>query len=210
MSVHSIMGVPMTKPRTRAARKKATRAKLLEATYELFSEQGIVATRTLEVATAADVAHGTIFSHFATREDLVAAVVAEYGGQIAKRLETLVREPATLREVLCAHLAGLSEQEGFYSRLVMEGPQLPTSAADRLTDIQSTIAICFSAAAEREKAEGRIRFGRVDLLFDTWLGLIHHYICNRKTFATGKQPILIERGPELVDHFMELLSKEGS
>ncbi len=210
MSAHSIRRRPMTKLKNRAVQKQATRAKLLDASYWLFSEQGILTTRTLEVATAANVAHGTIFSHFATREDLVAAVVAEYGGQIAKRLEALVRKQATLREVLSAHLAGLSEQEGFYSRLVMEGPQLPTSAASRLSDIQSTIASYFSEAAEREKAEGRVRFGRVDLLFDTWLGLIHHYICNRDVFSTGKQPVLIERGPELLDHFMDLLSKEES
>ncbi len=192
----------------RAEQKQATRDRLIQVSFELFSQQGILATRTLEIATAAGVAHGTIFSHFATRDDLVTAVVSKSAGQIARRLNELVEQRATLREVLTSHLACLSEQEDFYARLVMEGPLLPSSVRRRVSDIQSTIAFSFAEAAESERAEGLIRFQRVDLLFDTWLGLVHHYICNRDLFSNGGEPVLIQRGPELLQHFLSLIAEE--
>jgi hypothetical protein len=46
------------------------------------------------------------------------------------------------------------------------------------------------------------------LLFNTWIGLIHHYLMNRELFAPGAS--VVERhGRELLDHFMYLISKGG-
>ena len=198
----------MAETNKRAEQKQATRLRLLAASRRLFADQGILATRTLEVATAAKVAHGTIFAHFSTREDLVTAVVDEYAGRTAKELGKLGGGGVGLREVLAAHLAGLSEQEDFYARLVMEGSALPAIARQRFHDIQATISSVFTEAAAREKAAGKIHFSDVAMLFDTWLGLIHHYVCNRDLFAHANRPVLADRGPELLEHFLLLIEKE--
>jgi len=43
------------------------------------------------------------------------------------------------------------------------------------------------------------------LLFNTWLGLIHHYLGNRDLFAPGHS--VVERhGSMLLDHFVGLLA----
>ena len=47
------------------------------------------------------------------------------------------------------------------------------------------------------------------MLFDTWLGLIHHYVCNRDLFARANRPVLSDRGPELLEHFLLLIEKES-
>ena len=43
------------------------------------------------------------------------------------------------------------------------------------------------------------------LLFNTWLGLLHHYVANRDLFAPGGS-VLERRGNELLDHTMHLLA----
>jgi AcrR family transcriptional regulator len=189
---------------SRRVRKEQTRSALMEAALELMTEQGIAATRTIDVAERAGVAHGTVFVHFATRDDLVAAVVGRHAGDIAGRLHELSRESGSVRAVLEGHLEGLAEHEAFYARLVMEGPLLPPYARSTLLGIQSAISANLAEAAEREMAEGRIRPMPVDLLFNTWLGLVHHYIANRVLFAPGQS--VIERwGPTLLNHYLGLL-----
>jgi AcrR family transcriptional regulator len=190
---------------TRKQQKERTRQRLLDAARSLFAQQGITATRTLDVARAAGVAHGTVFTHFPTREELVEVVVGEFAAAVAMRIHTIVDQGAGLREVLVAHLDGLGEDEALYARMVMEGPLLPRPARVTLTGIQSVISFHLFAAAERELADGRIRPMAQHLLFNTWLGLVHHYVCNRDQFAPGGS-VLDRCGPELIDHYLGLLA----
>lgn len=190
---------------SRSARKEQTRSALIDAALDLMADQGITATRTIDVAERAGVAHGTVFVHFATRDDLIAAVVSRHAGEIAVRLHELGRGRGSVREVLEGHLAGLAEHEAFYARLVTEGPLLPPYARATLLGIQSAISANLAAAAEQEMDEGRIRRMPMDLLFNTWLGLVHHYIGNRELFAPG-QSVIDRWGPTLMNHYLGLLS----
>lgn len=52
-------------------RKRETRARILEAAGELFGEQGVEATKVVEICARADVAHQTFFNHFARKRELL-------------------------------------------------------------------------------------------------------------------------------------------
>src|SRR5258708_6380638 len=54
---------------------KSARERLLTAAYELFSRRGIRAVGTDEVIERAGVARATLYRHFATKDDLVLAVL---------------------------------------------------------------------------------------------------------------------------------------
>jgi AcrR family transcriptional regulator len=190
--------------RVREAKKRSTRSRLIETAFELFSGRGISATRTLEVARKAGVSHGTVFAHFPTKEQLIVEVIEEYGRRVVERIHERVERGAPVRRVLQAHLEGLAEYESFYARLVIEGPSLPFEARTALLGIQSAISFHLAEAAEAEMNEGAIKTMPIHLLFNTWLGLVHHYVVNRDWFAPGK-PVLAARGAELLDHFMGLL-----
>lgn len=193
---------------SRADRKQQTRMLLIETALDLMAERGIAATRTIDVAERAGLAHGTVFVHFATRDELVDAVVGEHAEQIASRLHELAGNEATVHDVLAAHLAGLAEHEAFHARLVMEGPLLPPYARATLLGIQSAISAHLAQAAGFEMATGKIKTMPVPLLFNTWLGLIHHYLTNRDLFAPGES--VVERwGPALLDHYSGLLRPTG-
>ncbi|MEN8235453.1 MAG: helix-turn-helix domain-containing protein [Actinomycetota bacterium] len=195
---------PFEPPTTRRARKEHTRRLLIDGALDEMAERGIMATRTIDVANRAGVAHGTVFVHFPTREHMVEAVVAEHASRVALRLHELARDGIAVRDVLEAHLAGLGEHEAFYARLVMEGPLLPDYPRATLLGIQSAISAHLAEAAEREMAAGTIRAMPVHLLFNTWLGLVHHYLSNRDLFAPGES--VVERwGPTLLDHYLGLI-----
>jgi len=60
-----------------------------------------------------------------------------------------------------------------------------------------------SAAGEQEA--GRIRRLPVHLLFNTWVGLVHHYLINRDLFAP-KGSVLRKHGPVLLTYFLDLIT----
>jgi AcrR family transcriptional regulator len=189
----------------RKEQKELSRARILDAAYRLFSRQGLAATTTLEVARRAKVSHGLVFAHFPTREALVTAVVAEFSERVVVRIHALVEARAALKDVLAAHLAGLAQHEAFYARLVTEGTSLPALARATLIGIQSATAHHIAEAAEREMETSRIRRMPIHLLFNTWLGLVHHYLVNRDLFAPGES-VLERRGTELLEHYLYLLA----
>jgi AcrR family transcriptional regulator len=190
----------------RQVQKDQTRKQLIDVAFEQFTKDGMVSARTADIAAAAGVSHGTIFAHFATRDDLLVAVIEEFGNRVAKRIHELTSGGGTVRQVLQAHLNSLIEVEPFYIRLVTEEPLLPSVARSTLVAIQSAVSIHLNQAAEREIATGTIRNIPSHLLFNTWIGLIHYYLSNAKLFAP-EESVLQRYGTELLEHYLTLISR---
>ncbi|MGO9412769.1 MAG: TetR/AcrR family transcriptional regulator [Spirochaetia bacterium] len=184
--------------------KESTRLKLLEAAAALFAEKGISTTTTEHVAARAGVAHGTVFAHFPTQEALLIAVIDDFGTRVAGRLHELVAGSADTSGALAAHLRGLMETEGLYSRLISEAAALPRQARTSLVMMQSTISIHICQIAEKDMAAKKIRRMPVALLFNTWVALLHHYLSNANLFSPGRS-VLERRGDELRRHFLSLI-----
>jgi AcrR family transcriptional regulator len=170
----------------------------------VFGAEGFSAARTADIARQTGVSHGAVFLHFQTRDELVAAVIEELFSRIVRRMQGLVEPSASLDETLAAHLRSLGEHESLYAQLVIEGPMLPPYSRAVFVGIQSAVALHIGAAAERETAAGTIRRLPGHLLFNTWIGLVHHYLVNRDLFAPGAS-VLKRHGEGLVQHFMGLL-----
>jgi AcrR family transcriptional regulator len=193
----------------RQRHKARTRTLLLATALRHFAREGVGAARTADIAASARVAHGTLFVHFPTRDDLVAAVVGEFGKRVAGRIHELADTGQGVKDLLVAHLSGLQEFEPLYSRLVIEGPALPAGVQNAMTSIQSAISHHLSRAAEREMKEGRIRRMPYHLFFNTWIGLIHYYIANASSFAPGES-VLKRYGQQLLEHFLMLVKEDRS
>jgi AcrR family transcriptional regulator len=61
----------------RSARGKRTRAALLVAARRMFERDGLVEARVIDIADEAGVAHGSFYTHFASKEEAFAAVMAQ-------------------------------------------------------------------------------------------------------------------------------------
>jgi AcrR family transcriptional regulator len=190
----------------RKLQKESTRIRIIAAARRLFAEKGISATTTEDVAVQAGVAHGTVFVHFPTQEELLMAVIEEFGRAVAGRLHQMVSRSADTAEALLAHLQGLTEAEDLYARLVVEGGILPPQARTTLIMVQSAISHHISEIAERDMAAGKIQRMPVHLLFNTWLALIHYYLANAHMFVRAGS-VLQKHGTQLHEHFVSLIRR---
>jgi len=191
-------------PATRQEQKVVTRDRLVNAAMALFARNGIAGTTTAEVAKSVRMSHGVVFLHFPTRDDLVIAVIDEFGRRLSAEFRQAFEHDLGLRAVLQAHLRVLAELEPFYARLVTEAPMLPPKVRSTLMLLHAAVSYELFQALERERKAGRARKIDRALLFNTWIGLVHHYLVNRDLFATGDS-VIAEKGDLLVNHFMSLV-----
>ena len=195
---------------TRKEQKKRTRELLIKSALQEFSKNGITATTTVDIAKAAGVAHGTVFVHFPTRDDLLIQVISDFGILIGKEFKNLSAQGGGVRDILAAHLKIIQRYESLYAQLVIEGPLLPRDARNNIFLIQSGIAYYLEEALARDVKKKLIRSVPIHLLLNTWIGTINYYLVNRDKFAPGNSVISL-RGRELLEHFMsnlELKKKE--
>jgi AcrR family transcriptional regulator len=189
---------------TRKEQKIKTRAGLVVQAESLFSSNGIANTTTADIAKSLKVSHGTLFVHFSTRDELVKAVVDEFGERLSAALGKRFEADLKLKELLKAHVAVLAEFEDFYMRLISESQMLPGHIRSIVYSINASLSYRFYRAAKIEMDKGQIRKMTQVLFFNTWMGLLHYYIMNRDLFSE-RTPILNEVGDELLRHFFYLI-----
>jgi AcrR family transcriptional regulator len=79
--------LPASAPQTaRAAETAARRRRLLEAAVELASEGGYDAVQMRDVAARAQVALGTLYRHYSSKDQLLLAALADQAGTLRTRL----------------------------------------------------------------------------------------------------------------------------
>jgi len=189
----------------RQNQKNQTRKHIIDVALNQFAKDGLTVTRTSDIARAAKVSHGTVFVHFPTRDILLDSVIEEFGMRITNRLHELVNDNCGMKEVLEAHLRGISEYEAFYTRLVSEGRLLNESSRNSLIMIQSAVSFHIIQVAEREMKACKIRSLPLDLMFNTWVGLIHYYLINGDLFAPGGS-VIKRYGKQLIEHYLDLIT----
>jgi AcrR family transcriptional regulator len=86
-----MMRAVSTDARPLRADAERNRKLLLDAAAEVFAEQGLEGS-TAEIARRAGVGHGTVFRRFPTKDDLVAAIVADRLGEITQSARALLAD----------------------------------------------------------------------------------------------------------------------
>jgi len=189
----------------RQIQKEQTKEKIIKAAFKVYSEGGFT-TATSTIAKEAGVAHGSIFLHFPTLEDLICCLLAEFENSIGAKFLRLSETDGGIEELLGAHIDILSEYEQFYTRLISEATLLPISAKTLLTKLQSDLAANFNRLIEQGVEEKIIRRLPVNLLFNTWIGLIHYYLSNSESFAQDGQ-VLKRYKKQLIFTYCELIRR---
>ncbi|MGE5630919.1 MAG: TetR/AcrR family transcriptional regulator [Caulobacteraceae bacterium] len=192
----------------RQKQKNLTRKHIIEAAIKQYAAIGLTKTRTADIAKAANVSHGTIFAHFSTQEELLIAVIDEFGSRINMRLHELASGKSGVHEVLEAHLEGLIEFEDFYTKLVIESRLLPKIVRNTFIMIQSTISFHLSQAVEREIKAGSILPLPIYMIFNGWVGLVHYYLINSDLFSPGES-VLKRYGQDLLVYYMNLITQKN-
>ena len=97
--------------RVTAETKSATRRRILDAAQTLFAAQGFEAATTRDIAREAEIAVGTLFNYFPTKEAIALCLVSEAYNLAAERFAADAscepRETLTLEDDLFAHAAAV-------------------------------------------------------------------------------------------------------
>lgn len=189
----------------RQIQKENTRKKILNAAYQVYVKEGFTAT-TARIAKEAGISHGTIFVHFQTVSELLECLIEGFGADLALEIHGLVKASSRVEELLKKHLEILIRHEEFYLRLITQRSLLPAEVQYTFADTQSTVACQFNRIFEQEIKKQTMKEVPVHMVFNTWMGLIHYYLCN-KDFFSPEEPVLERYKDELVNAFLKLIKK---
>jgi AcrR family transcriptional regulator len=140
----------------RAESAEETRQRLIQATFELHLEQGIVATTMAQIAKRAGVGIGTVYHHFQTLDHTIQAcgemVMARYpppGEEIFRGVAQMRERVGVLARALWSHLDRLS-----FDRIRADQDQVPIVrqyvAAEQAHRIALTRAALAPFAVDRD------------------------------------------------------------
>ena len=190
----------------RQLRKEETRRKIIETAFQVYSENGFTAPTSL-IAKEAGLAHGSVFLHFPTLNDLLTCIVTEFSNVLSAKLHKLSEANDNIESLLDAHVDVLSEHEDFYMRLVTEAALLPKQARSVFMTVQTGLSFNFNKITNKEMDDGVLKRLPSHILFNTWIGLLHHYLQNREFFAPDGS--LFKRyKKQLIFTFCELMRKQ--
>lgn len=121
---------------TRQAHADSRAPLVLDAAARLFCRQGFEGTKIRDIAGAAGMLPGSLYCHFATKEDLLVAVYLRGVEQICAAVEAAVRplaDPWDRLEAACvAHLEAILRDDDYARVVVRVRPADVPGAADRL------------------------------------------------------------------------------
>ena len=125
---------------------------LLAAAEAEFAERGMDAS-IADIARRAGVAKGTVFRHFATKEELIAAIVGGHFAAltaVARGLLDSADPGAALLEFLTLAADGLQQQDLTFLQTVSEGDSM-------VTELRNQLHASIGSLVERARESGAIR-----------------------------------------------------
>jgi AcrR family transcriptional regulator len=187
----------------RTLQKELTRERIIAAAFRVYSEQGFTAT-TSAIAHEAGVSHGSVFVHFPTVESLLLCLLDSFSQDMKNEILVLEDSGGDIEKLLDMHIGVLIRHEDFYKRLITEAALLPKEARHELVAIQSMVSIHFMQALEPLMDAGTVKGIPFHMIFNTWLGLVHHYLMNAELF-TPDGSVLTHHRSALTTTFLALV-----
>ncbi len=183
----------------RSDNHQKTRARLIEAAFELFLAQGYDATTVDEIAARAGVSRRTLFRYFPSKERLALAddpvQLARFRGNLRRRVEG-ERPFDTVRRALMAVARDFMDNDEAVvagHRIIEASPSLV--AADRMGDLAWEEAIAEALLDRVPAGEANERWARIAA--GAIFGAIR--VTLREWFATDGEGDLIAWGKETMD-----------
>jgi len=164
--------------RTRRAQaaREATRAKILRAAREVFAQHGFHETSLPDLLEAADVARGTLYLHFDSKEAAFAALLEEFLVRLGSGLGAVTtRSPEAARDELLAHLERvftLVDDERDLARLLFAEVPVPSELRAHLDRFFAGVVALIQRALDAGQALGLVRTGDTALRARFVLGVL--------------------------------------
>jgi len=158
----------------RKAKTQATKQRIIDAALQLFTQKGVDATTTRHIAAAAEIAEGTLYRHFESKEALAKDLFEGEFLPFAQKLQevsqgtgsTLSKIAATVHHFYHAFDGDVARWS--YIMTYQGGPQSKVSA-DILTPIK-----LMQTLLEEGVAENELSVNDIPLMAQILVGIIEH------------------------------------
>ncbi|HEX9713791.1 MAG TPA: TetR family transcriptional regulator [Actinomycetota bacterium] len=197
MTFGGAMQVPKTD------RQQARHARVIEATLELAAEGGYEAVQMRDVAARADVALGTLYRYFSSKNHLMVAALAERTAELQQRIATRPPRGATpadrVIDVLRRATRALEREPAVSSALVTALASLSADDPKALAlagDIYETIGDIITIAMHDGEVPSREQVIRT--LSHVWLAVLMAWV--RGWMPASQMARELEQAAELLVH----------
>ncbi len=155
-----------------------TRQRLIRTALELFTTRGYHDTTTAQIAKKAGIAEGTIYRHFASKQQLVNELYRGAQRWAAKIAQDAGRDPeaGTAKAQLTAVAHGLIEGAAQDTAVVKLGllERLESVLDDESRKTEREFRLALERIVAEGKAQGTVRTGAVEIWAGVWLATISH------------------------------------
>ncbi len=155
-----------------------TRQRLIRTALELFTTRGYHDTTTAQIAKKAGIAEGTIYRHFASKQQLFNELYRAAQRWATKIVQETARDPEAgpARGQLTAVAHGLVEGAAHDTGVVKLGLLEPPGAAldDESRKTEREFRLALERIVAEGKAQGSVRAGAVEIWAGVWLATIGH------------------------------------
>jgi len=153
---HPIAEIPTGR---RERRKAETRGRLLAAARALFVERGYHATRPQDIATAADLATGTFYVHFADKREAFLAFSEQASSELMERVHAAARESTDFEDRIYRSLEALlaySDENPGILRTTFADAALITADLPRSAGLPEQLAESIAQGLRHGMGAGRL------------------------------------------------------
>ncbi len=169
----------MTHPSiSQAGAAELTRQRLIRAALELFTTRGYHDTTTAQIAKKAGIAEGTIYRHFASKQQLVNELYRAAQRWAANLVQETARDPGggTARARLTAVGVGLVDGAAHETAIVKLGLLEPLAPVldDESRKAEREFRVALERLIAEGKAQGSVRTGAVEIWAGVWLATLSH------------------------------------
>ena len=155
-----------------------TRQRLIRTALELFTTRGYHDTTTAQIAKKAGIAEGTIYRHFASKQQLVNELYRAAQRWAAKVVQETARDldVGAARAQLTAVAHGLIEGAAHDTAVVKLGLLEPLGAVldDESRKTEREFRTVIERIVAEGKAQGSVRAGAVEIWAGVWLATISY------------------------------------
>ncbi len=183
----------------RELQKLNTRNKITDVAENLFCEKGIINTKTIDIAKAAGIAHGTLFSHFETRDLLVETILNKKLEHFTEQfLETSHNQPQFFTAVNKL-LDLIALHEVFFSVIFRELPLVNENLRNmiiyRFSIIELYVLKMFEAYLSSNSINTTLN---PEIIIQHFFSLIIHYL-NFRQILNFRTSVIMERKQTIMD-----------
>lgn len=167
----------------RLRKSERSKIKIMHAAKGLFEEQGMENVTFNEVAEAADVCRSTVFNHFPSSDDLMAAIYESEIRDIHDRCDASGLEGEEFIRQFFLHMI---QDAAYYPKLMVE---LTAAALVRdekkrsLKDIEKILEAKLPRRDQLSKEEVELQ---MIMIFGAYTGILYHYMVNDLKFDVKK------------------------